>query len=103
MLVHRLFLPSFGRLRYDMKRQVCYCRAQSLARKLQILLEEYVPFPAAKGFGNVSEDGCCAFGLAFEPERGRRSGAPSPETVSADDSEDELEDSGSIITMFVLR
>jgi hypothetical protein len=105
-----VFLPkqillTLGRLCCDMKRQLCFCRAQSLARKLQILLEEYVPFPATETqeFGNVSEDGCFALGLAFESERERRSSAPSPETRSADDSEDELEDSGSTITMFVPR
>lgn len=104
-----VFLPkqirlTLGRLCYDMKRQLRFCRAQNLSRKLQILLEEYVPFPAmeTRGFGNISEDGCFPLGLAFEPERGRRSGAPSPE-IAADDSEDEREDSGGIITMFVSR
>lgn len=96
-------LPCISPLGCDIQRQICFCRAQSLARKLQNSLEEYVPFPTrtTQNSRNDSEDGCFVLGSAFELERGRRSGPPSPEILSVDHSEEELEDSGRNKTEFV--
>ena len=73
-----------------MKRGRCFCRAQSLTRKLRLVVENYRPCSArsAQSAGHNSVDSSLSLGPAFEMERGRRSGAPSPETMSVNHSQE---------------
>ena len=70
-----------------MKHGMCFCRAQSLTRKLRLVVESYRPCSvrSAQRARNNSVDSSLSLGPAFE-ERGRRSGAPSPDTMSVDHS-----------------
>ena len=89
LLLTQLLLPGFGPFFDNMKRGMYFCRAQSLTHKLRLVVENYRPYSAisAQRAGHNSVDGSLSPGPAFEVERGRRSGAPSPDTMSVNHSQ----------------
>ena len=88
LLLTQLLLPGFGPFFGNMKRGVYFCRARSLTRKLRLVVENYRPYCAisAQCARHDSAHSSVSLGPAFEVERGRRSGAPSPDTMSVDHS-----------------
>ena len=89
LLLNLFFCPISGPLFCDMKRGMCFCRAQSLTRKLRLVVENYRPYStrSAQRARHNSVDSSLSLGSAFEVERGRRSGAPSLDTMSVNHSQ----------------
>ena len=89
LLLTQLLLPGFGPFFGNMKRGVYFCCAQSLMRKLCLVVENYWPSStrSAQRARHNSVDSSLSLGPAFEMERGRRSGAPSPDTMSVNHSQ----------------